>query len=56
MTLRIVTAVLLILLVPAGLMAAPRSLTSQKTEEPPVIDSAVDEVPCKHGSFALEFF
>ena len=56
MTLRIVTAVLLILLVPAGLMAAPRSVTAHKTEEPPVIDGRVDEDQWKLASVASEFF
>ena len=53
---RIGAAALLILLVPAGLTAAPRSVAARKAEEPPVIDGRVDEEQWNQAAAASEFF
>ena len=55
MRLNILTAISLILLVPAGLMAAPRSLVAHKTELAPVLDGRVDEEQWYPAQVASDF-
>ena len=56
MKLRILTIGLLSSLLPAGLMAAPRSVVAVMTEKPPVLDGRVDEEQWNQAEAASEFF
>ena len=53
--LNILTAISLIALVPAGLMAAPRSMVAQRTELAPVLDGRVDEEQWNLAQAASDF-
>ena len=55
MRLNILTAISLISLVPAGLMAAPRSIVALKTELAPVLDGRVDEEQWSTAQVASDF-
>ena len=50
-----VTAVLLLVMAPAALIAAPRSVTAQRSEEPPLIDGRVNEEQWNQAPAASEF-
>jgi len=53
--LNILTAIWLIALVPAGLIAAPRSIVAQQTELAPVLDGRVDEEQWNPAQAASDF-
>ncbi|MFB3067637.1 MAG: DUF5916 domain-containing protein [Acidobacteriota bacterium] len=55
MKLKVLTAISLIALVPACLMAAPRSIVAQKTELAPVLDGRVDEEQWNPAQVASDF-
>ncbi len=55
MRLNILTAIWLTALVPAGLIAAPRSIVAQQTELAPVLDGRVDEEQWNPAQAASDF-
>ncbi len=55
MRLSVLTAILLISLVPAGLIAAPPSVVAQKTGQAPVLDGRVDEQQWNTAQAASDF-
>ncbi|MCK5353312.1 hypothetical protein KAJ77_12050, partial [bacterium] len=55
MRLKVLTAISLMALVPAGLMAAPRSIVAQQTELAPVLDGRVDEEQWNPAQAASDF-